>query len=90
MTTSLRRCRMRQAKQQTQSRYCVFETEMQTALAARVELEADLQSAVVRGELRVLYQPILDLTSEQVIAFEALVRWMHPWRGLYRQRHFFR
>ena len=73
---------MRQAKQQTLGRYCVFETEMQTALAARVELEADLQGAVGRGELRVLYQPILDLTSEQVISFEALVRWMHPWRGL--------
>jgi diguanylate cyclase (GGDEF)-like protein len=74
---------MYQAKQQPHGpRYCVFETEMQTALAARVELEADLQGAVGRGELRVLYQPILDLASEKVIDFEALVRWMHPSRGL--------
>jgi diguanylate cyclase (GGDEF)-like protein len=74
---------MYQAKQQPLGpRYCVFKTEMQTALAERVELEADLQGAVGRGELRVLYQPILDLASEKVIDFEALVRWMHPTRGL--------
>ena len=74
---------MYQAKQHPHGpRYCVFKTEMQTALAARVELEAELQGAVGRGELRVLYQPILDLASEKVIDFEALVRWMHPSRGL--------
>jgi diguanylate cyclase (GGDEF)-like protein len=73
---------MYQAKQQPHGRYCVFETEMQTALAARGELEAELGGAVGRGELRVLYQPILDLASEKVIDFEALVRWSHPSRGL--------
>jgi diguanylate cyclase (GGDEF)-like protein len=73
---------MYQAKQQRSSHYCVFESAMQTALAERAELEADLVGAVGRGELRVLYQPIVNLATQRTIGFEALVRWMHPTRGL--------
>jgi diguanylate cyclase (GGDEF)-like protein len=73
---------MHQAKQDRRGRYVVFETAMQTAMSERAELEADLRGAVERGELRVFYQPILDLASMDVVAFEALVRWMHPSRGL--------
>lgn len=73
---------MYKAKRQHSGHYCVFETAMQTALAERVELAADLQGAVGRGELRVFYQPILDLASQELRGFEALVRWMHPSRGL--------
>lgn len=70
------------AKKQRSSHYCVFETAMQAALAERVELEADLSGAAGRGEFRVFYQPIVDLASQNVLGFEALVRWMHPTRGL--------
>jgi diguanylate cyclase (GGDEF)-like protein len=70
------------AKQEGGSHYRVFETAMQTALAERSALEADLPGAAERGELRVFYQPILDLASQKVRGFEALVRWMHPTRGL--------
>jgi diguanylate cyclase (GGDEF)-like protein len=73
---------MCQAKRRGQSHYLLFEPAMQTALAARRQLEADLRGAVRRGELRVLYQPIVDLATQQTIAFEALVRWVHPHRGL--------
>jgi diguanylate cyclase len=73
---------MYRAKAQYHGHYCVFETAMQTALTDRVELEVDLRGAVGRGELRVFYQPILDLVSEDTKGFEALVRWMHPSRGL--------
>jgi diguanylate cyclase (GGDEF)-like protein len=73
---------MYQAKRQHGDHFCVFETAMQTALAERVELTADLQGAVGRHEMRVFYQPILDLASQDVMGFEALVRWMHPTRGL--------
>jgi EAL domain-containing protein (putative c-di-GMP-specific phosphodiesterase class I) len=55
---------------------------MQTALAERVQLMTDLQGAVGRGEMRVYYQPILDLASQDIMGFEALVRWVHPARGL--------
>jgi EAL domain-containing protein (putative c-di-GMP-specific phosphodiesterase class I) len=73
---------MYMAKQENSSHYRVFESAMQAALAERVELEADLAGAAGRGELRVFYQPILDLASDGVVGFEALVRWMHPARGL--------
>jgi diguanylate cyclase (GGDEF)-like protein len=73
---------MREAKQRRQSHYFFFEAAMQIALAERVQLEADLRGAGRRGELRVLYQPIIDLASQKTIAFEALVRWMHPARGI--------
>jgi diguanylate cyclase (GGDEF)-like protein len=73
---------MHEAKQRRQSHYFFFEAGMQIAVAERVQLEADLRGAGRRGELRVLYQPIVDLASHETIAFEALVRWMHPARGI--------
>jgi diguanylate cyclase (GGDEF)-like protein len=73
---------MHEAKLRRQSHYFFFEAAMQIALADRVQLEADLRGAGRRGELRVLYQPIIDLTSQKTIALEALVRWMHPARGI--------
>jgi diguanylate cyclase (GGDEF)-like protein len=73
---------MHEAKLRRQSHYFFFEAAMQIALADRVQLEADLRGAGRRGELRVLYQPIIDLNSQKTIALEALVRWMHPARGI--------
>jgi diguanylate cyclase (GGDEF)-like protein len=45
-------------------------------------LTEELEGAVARGEMHVLYQPIVDLTDERPVAVEALVRWHHPDRGL--------
>ncbi|MCQ9376611.1 bifunctional diguanylate cyclase/phosphodiesterase [Methyloversatilis sp. XJ19-49] len=54
---------------------------MQTALEERSALEADLRNAVSDGQLRAFYQPQLD-DSGRVIGAEALLRWLHPARGL--------
>ncbi|GAA3239979.1 bifunctional diguanylate cyclase/phosphodiesterase [Dactylosporangium siamense] len=43
---------------------------------------AELAAAAERGQLRVLYQPIVDLLTGDLVAVEALVRWQHPTRGL--------
>jgi EAL domain-containing protein (putative c-di-GMP-specific phosphodiesterase class I) len=47
-----------------------------------VDLENDLRRAIEFGDLRVHYQPLIDLTTDRIIGFEALVRWQHAARGL--------
>jgi diguanylate cyclase (GGDEF)-like protein/PAS domain S-box-containing protein len=60
----------------------LFSADMHAASVAALRLHADLHHALVRGELRVFYQPIVALGDERVCAFEALVRWVHPEHGL--------
>ena len=49
---------------------------------SRLEVLSDLSRAIVKNELRLYYQPLLDLTTGSLRSFEALVRWQHPTRGL--------
>ncbi|HEY0019557.1 MAG TPA: GGDEF domain-containing protein [Longimicrobium sp.] len=60
----------------------LFTDEMHARSVAALRLHGDLHHALARGELRVFYQPIVGLDDQRVRAFEALVRWMHPERGL--------
>lgn len=48
----------------------------------RVELASSLRHALDNQELRVYYQPLHDLRSNRLVGMEALVRWLHPQRGL--------
>jgi diguanylate cyclase (GGDEF)-like protein len=73
---------MYRAKAEGKGRYEVFEPGMHAAVMERLELEADLQRAVERGELVLDFQPVVDLSSGEVGGFEALLRWRHPSRGL--------
>lgn len=56
----------------------------------RLSLEADLRRAIQNDQLRVFYQPIVALETEQIVELEALVRWQHPERGLFRRAISFR
>jgi diguanylate cyclase (GGDEF)-like protein/excisionase family DNA binding protein len=71
-----------QAKREPGMRYTFFEPAMSAATMERVELENDLRRALERDELRLHYQPIVDLASSRIVGLEALVRWQHPTRGL--------
>ena len=64
------------------SRWVVFDQEVHSTAMARLQLESELRHAVERNEFLVYYQPILDLATDKVAGFEALVRWQHPRRGL--------
>ena len=59
-----------------------YEAGMGSAAAERVRLRADLTAAVEDGQLRLFYQPVVDLSTGAVRGFEALVRWQHPELGL--------
>jgi diguanylate cyclase (GGDEF)-like protein/PAS domain S-box-containing protein len=59
-----------------------FEPEMDRRLQARRLLEIDLRKAFIQNEFELHYQPLVNVRSGQVSGFEALIRWMHPERGM--------
>lgn len=73
---------MYEAKGRGKGRYELFQREMHRAMADRLELEQDLKRAVGEGEFVLHYQPLVELGSGRITGVEALVRWLHPERGL--------
>jgi EAL domain-containing protein (putative c-di-GMP-specific phosphodiesterase class I) len=73
---------MYRAKSAGKARHAIFNAELRERAMMRLELEGDLRLALGKNELKVFYQPILSLSSGQVMGFEALLRWFHPTRGL--------
>ena len=73
---------MYRAKSSGRACHVVFNRVMHRFVMARLQLETDLRRAVERGQLRVHYQPFVDLANGAVMGFEALLRWHHPRRGL--------
>jgi diguanylate cyclase (GGDEF)-like protein/PAS domain S-box-containing protein len=73
---------MYRAKSRGGSRYELFDQAMHTEAIARLLTERGLREAIERDELLVLFQPQFDLASGEHVAHEALLRWMHPVRGL--------
>ncbi|MDR3351853.1 MAG: EAL domain-containing protein [Zoogloeaceae bacterium] len=62
--------------------YRFFSPEMNTRLTDRLRRENDLRNAARRGELRLYYQPQVNITQNRIIGCEALLRWVHPEKGL--------
>jgi diguanylate cyclase (GGDEF)-like protein len=73
---------MYRAKAQGRARYEIFNAEMHAQAIKRLHVENDLRKALERQEFVVYYQPIVVLSSGQLVGFEALIRWQHPTRGL--------
>jgi diguanylate cyclase (GGDEF)-like protein/PAS domain S-box-containing protein len=73
---------MYRAKELGKGRHEVFDARMQARAVVHLETEAELRRAIERGELRVFYQPQIDLETGAMVGAEALVRWQHPERGL--------
>ncbi len=70
------------AKADASDRVAMFHPRMSASSMDRLELELDLRLAIERDELRVHYQPLVDLGTGRTLGHEALVRWEHPTRGL--------
>ena len=60
----------------------VFTPELRAKAAAAAQTRSDLYGAVERSELRLYYQPLVDIAAGGIYGFEGLVRWQHPVRGL--------
>jgi diguanylate cyclase (GGDEF)-like protein/PAS domain S-box-containing protein len=59
-----------------------FEAEMDRRIQARRMLELDIRKAFANGEFELFYQPLVNLQTNAVSGFEALLRWLHPERGM--------
>ena len=70
------------AKGEGRGTFHFFETEMDAQMQARRAMESDLRKAVSAGEFELHYQPTLNLKTNRITGFEALVRWHHPAKGL--------
>jgi diguanylate cyclase (GGDEF)-like protein/PAS domain S-box-containing protein len=73
---------MYRAKASGARRYEVFDRTMHAQALERLQMETDLRRALVRGEFRLRYQPIVSLTRGTITGVEALLRWDHAERGL--------
>lgn len=73
---------MYRAKSGGKARHEVFQKAMHADVLTLLHLETDLRRAVERAEFTLDYQPIMDLDTNRLIGFEALIRWHHPQRGI--------
>lgn len=73
---------LRRAKAQGGGGYVMFDQDMHTAALKHLDLELDLRRALEKQQIEAYYQPIVRMKDNRLVAFEALVRWNHPTRGL--------
>ncbi len=70
------------AKEQGRDKLALFEPALDIAARERRRIENDLSEALRKGQMRMQYQPVIDLDSGDTTGFEALLRWHHPERGI--------
>ena len=70
------------AKQEGRGGFRFFEPKMDAEAQKRRQMELDLHDAIRLGQLSLMFQPLFDLSASRISAFEALLRWHHPVRGL--------
>ncbi|WP_294136786.1 EAL domain-containing protein [Sphingobium sp.] len=73
---------LHRAKSEGKGSHRFFESAMDAEAQARRALETDLHDALRNGELALHFQPLFGLSQNRVTAFEALLRWQHPTRGM--------
>ena len=76
------------AKSAGKNIFAFYDSRMAESTLDRLSLTADLRTALANDELFVLYQPQVDIATGRIVAFEALVRWDHPERGVIKPDQF--
>lgn len=79
---------MYRAKSQGRAGYAIFDQKMHDEAMNRLTAELDLNNALVRNELLLHFQPIIDLRGGRVLGCESLLRWCHPTEGLVSPNRF--
>lgn len=79
---------MYRAKTTGKAKWAVYDPDMRVASVERLQLEGDLRRALERGQFRLEYQPVVELVTDRVVGFEALLRWHHPELGNIRPDRF--
>lgn len=69
---------MYRAKREGGGQHAVADADMRTRVQATARLGRDLRDAITRGQMHVVFEPVVDLRSGHVARFEARLRWMHP------------
>jgi diguanylate cyclase (GGDEF)-like protein len=72
---------MYHAKQQGPNRVFMYDAEIDALRSERIGIASDLRRAIANDELAVVYQPVYDAASRQIVAAEALLRWTRPGAG---------
>jgi diguanylate cyclase (GGDEF)-like protein/PAS domain S-box-containing protein len=70
------------SKEEGRNQYHFHSDDLDEEVLDRVTLGGELRRAIEHGELELLYQPQVELSSQEIVGMEALVRWNHPTRGL--------
>jgi diguanylate cyclase (GGDEF)-like protein len=70
------------AKGDGRGTFCFFEPAMDLQMQTRRIMEQDLRKALPAGEFELHYQPVVNLASNEISGFEALIRWNHPTKGM--------
>ena len=70
------------AKAKGRDKLALFEPALDIEARERRKIESDLSEALRKGQMRMQYQPIVDLDNGETTGFEALLRWHHPERGI--------
>ena len=81
---------MYEAKEVGRNRHALFHPGIRTRNLAKLQRAEELGLALQRNEMRLFYQPVVDLDDESVAEVEALVRWQHPTLGLLAPGEFIR
>ena len=70
------------AAKATKSGYCFFDTTMNQHAEKRLELESDLATAIKENQFQLYYQPKISTKDYSITGMEALIRWVHPSKGI--------
>ncbi len=65
-----------------QKPYAFFDAKEESKFKIQAQKSQEIKEAILKDELTLYYQPIIDIKEESIVAFESLIRWQHPQKGI--------